>query len=93
MEGGGGSVVGGYDQQYDHYGHGHGQGYDGYSQGQYDQYGNHYDEQYYDQGYYDQHQHGYGPEYGYDRPAASQGPSAPPAGSVVRSKEGGGHYM
>ncbi|KAG0035279.1 hypothetical protein BGZ81_010592 [Podila clonocystis] len=87
---GGGSVVGGYDQQYDHYGHG--QGYDGYSHGQYDQYGNHYDEQYYEQGYYDQHQHGYGQEYGYD-PAASQGPSAPPAGSVVGKPNEGGHYV
>ncbi|KAG0082272.1 hypothetical protein BGZ92_011848 [Podila epicladia] len=79
--------------QYDHYGHGHGQGYDGYSHGQYDQYGNQYDDQYYDQGYYDQHQHGYGQEYGYDRPAASQGPTAPPAGSVVGKPNDGGQYL
>ncbi|KAF9387658.1 hypothetical protein CPB97_002251 [Podila verticillata] len=89
----GGSVVGGYDAQYDHYGHGHVQGYDGYGQGQYDQYGDQYNEQYYGQGYYDQHQHGYGRDY-YDRPAASQGPSVPPPpGSVVGKPNEGGHYM
>ncbi|KAG0339524.1 hypothetical protein BG004_006777 [Podila humilis] len=76
VNGTGGSVVGGYDTQYDHYG----QGYDGYSHGQYaDQYGDHYNEQYYDQGYYDQQQ-GYGAhDYGYD-PAVhpTQGPQQPP---------------
>lgn len=88
-----GGSVGGYDAQYDHYGQGHIQGYDGYGHGQYDQYGDQYNEQYYDQGYYDQHQHGYGHDY-YDRPAASQGPSVPPPpGSVVGKPNEGGHYM
>ncbi|KAF9419990.1 hypothetical protein BGZ94_009253 [Podila epigama] len=95
---GGGSVVGGYDGQYDQYGHaGHVQGYDAYGHDQYQGQYDHYNDQgYYDQGYYDQHHaQGYGAhDYGYDHPVpSSQAPAHQPSHHGGPKANDGGPYM